>query len=392
MFKPMVVDIYRGDVVTSFDEAYGAGIRGIIHKASQGSTFKDNRYEDRRDRAVKAGMLWGAYHFGDDSDVESQVTNFLDTIGDYKGMLLALDFEPNPKGGTMSLKQARQWLEMVEDKTGQTPVLYSGHLIKEKLGEDSDGFWGKHRLWLAQYASAPKLPDAWSEYFLWQYAADGFGPQPHSIPGIQGEIDLNVFNGDENALKEAWAPAISAKTDVSTPVETDEKSENETDDLPWMKLAKELIGTKEAPGDEDNQTIIQWARDLGIIKDYNSDSIPWCGLFMSHIMSEIGEDVPDVPLWALSWKSYGTRITDSAYGAILVFKRAGGGHVGFYVSEDDDNYHVLGGNQNDMVCIKKVAKANCVAMRWPTDHLDILKRGAIQKKLDEPIISNAEMS
>ena len=34
-------------------------------------------------------------------------------------------------------------------------------------------------------------------------------------------------------------------------------------------------------------------------------------------------------------------------GDILTFKRNGGGHVGLYVGEDKDCYHVLGGNQGN---------------------------------------------
>jgi hypothetical protein len=50
---------------------------------------------------------------------------------------------------------------------------------------------------------------------------------------------------------------------------------------------------------------------------------------------------------------------------VLVFQRPGGGHVGFYVGEDATAYHVLGGNQGDAVTIARIAKARCVARRWP---------------------------
>jgi hypothetical protein len=50
----------------------------------------------------------------------------------------------------------------------------------------------------------------------------------------------------------------------------------------------------------------------------------------------------------------------------MVFKRAGGGHVGFYVGEDKDAYHILGGNQSDMVSVARVAKDRHVDARWPS--------------------------
>ena len=38
-------------------------------------------------------------------------------------------------------------------------------------------------------------------------------------------------------------------------------------------------------------------------------------------------------------------------GDVLVKSRAGGGHVGLYVAENETHYAVLGGNQGDKVCI-----------------------------------------
>lgn len=49
----------------------------------------------------------------------------------------------------------------------------------------------------------------------------------------------------------------------------------------------------------------------------------------------------------------------------MVFDRAGGGHVAFYVGEDATHYHVLGGNQSDSVNVMRIAKDRCIARRWP---------------------------
>jgi hypothetical protein len=54
-----------------------------------------------------------------------------------------------------------------------------------------------------------------------------------------------------------------------------------------------------------------------------------------------------------------------APGAVLVFEREGGGHVGFYVGEDSTHYHVLGGNQGDAVSIVRIARSRSIARRWP---------------------------
>ncbi|RZL82832.1 MAG: hypothetical protein EOP66_04490 [Sphingomonas sp.] len=52
-------------------------------------------------------------------------------------------------------------------------------------------------------------------------------------------------------------------------------------------------------------------------------------------------------------------------GVTLVFGREGGGHVGFYVGEDDHAYHAIGRNQSNSVCITRIAKSRLIAARWP---------------------------
>jgi hypothetical protein len=51
-------------------------------------------------------------------------------------------------------------------------------------------------------------------------------------------------------------------------------------------------------------------------------------------------------------------------GDVLVFTRhGGGGHVGFYVGEDETCYHVLGGNQSNMVNTTRILKSRCFGIR-----------------------------
>lgn len=192
------------------------------------------------------------------------------------------------------------------------------------------------------------------------------------------------------SVDEPQTPVAVEPTPVPPPVDTPPTDEN--GDLPWMKIAKDLLGIKETPGSKNNQTILDWAKAVGLSNVYNADSIPWCGLFVAYVLSQAGEDVSDAPLWALSWKNWETGLKDSpCYGALMVFKRKGGGHVGFYVSEDATHYHILGGNQSDMVSVAKVAKANCVAWRWPTDKLELAKGGRIKAVLNSPIIDDSQM-
>jgi uncharacterized protein (TIGR02594 family) len=108
-----------------------------------------------------------------------------------------------------------------------------------------------------------------------------------------------------------------------------------------------------------------WAREVGLDTSYSDDSVPWCGLFAAVVAKRAGKGVVDAPLWARNWAKFGSIAGTPSLGDILVFVRDGGGHVGFYVAEDESAYHVLGGNQSDAVTITRIAKNRCIAARRP---------------------------
>jgi len=140
----------------------------------------------------------------------------------------------------------------------------------------------------------------------------------------------------------------------------------------WLRYARSLLGTREAPGTANSSTILGWAKRLGIKVlgiAYNADSTPWCGLFVANCLREAGIDLDGMKIGvrASAWATWGANLRADrlAAGAILIFQREGGGHVGFYVGEDATHYHVLGGNQSDAVTVMRVAKNRCIARRWP---------------------------
>jgi lysozyme len=218
MMTPRVCDIYHGDVVggsgpaiDGFKAAAAAGLWGVIHKASQGSAYKDVSYAARRQAALDAGLLWGAYHFNDGSSVATQIDNFFAAAQPDDTTLMVLDFEDWPRS-QMSPQQMLQFLKMGENRLGRKLTIYSGNRLKETLGQlapDERAYVREHRLWLCQYGPKAALPPGFSSYFLWQYTGDGAGQQPHGIAGITvpgGKgIDLNVYDGTQDQLKAEWA-------------------------------------------------------------------------------------------------------------------------------------------------------------------------------------------
>ena len=139
-----------------------------------------------------------------------------------------------------------------------------------------------------------------------------------------------------------------------------------------IRLALAEYGTAEVIGQGSSRTILAWRDELnqaGVkIFGYSDDSIPWCGLFAAVVCyrrQKRASEVPTSPLWARNWTSYGVKSPAPALGDVLVFQRGSGGHVGFYVADDETAYHVLGGNQSDAVTITRVAKSRLLAARRP---------------------------
>ena len=127
--------------------------------------------------------------------------------------------------------------------------------------------------------------------------------------------------------------------------------------------AVRYLGINEVKGKLNNPTIMSWAKDIGVEKIYTSDEVAWCGLFVAKVVFKAGFKPVKDPLWALNWKNFGTKQSVAMLGDVLVFKRDGGGHVGFYIAEDKNYFHVLGGNQSNSVSITRIAKNRCVAIR-----------------------------
>jgi lysozyme len=201
-------DISHHNGVVDLDKAKASGLQFLFHKATQGTGYVDTRFYENQEKAVGAGLLFGAYHFGTGDDVPTQVKHFLATVGDLK--ILVLDFEKNTSGGpSMTLAQAEGFVDEVQTHTGRLPILYTGNWLKD-MNKQSE-LLCSCPLWLAQYSSTPKLPLGFTKYSFLQYT-DGttgpthvgdIGPLPHEIAGI-GHCDVDLFNGTLAELQAFW--------------------------------------------------------------------------------------------------------------------------------------------------------------------------------------------
>jgi len=213
---PMVVDLSHWDPADDYNKVKSAGIVGVIFKATEGTSYTDDTYVSQQHAAKAAGLLWGAYHFADSSNVNAQIDNFMNFACPDPDELFCLDWEDNG-GNVMSEADAKTWITEVENQLGRPGecVIYSGNTAKEKIN-GNDSFFGERRLWLCQYTTGtPTWQESWDNYWLWQFTDGQNGPSPHSISGI-GNCDINSYDRDGGAeeLAATWA---SGSSDGPTP-------------------------------------------------------------------------------------------------------------------------------------------------------------------------------
>ena len=183
-----------------------SGCVGVIYKATQSNGYQDPTYSNARTACYAGGMLWGMYHFGENTDVQAQANNFLAYAMPTGDDLICLDLEDYGTS-TMSLDQAKEWITLIETNLGREGecVVYGGNWLKERL-PSADPWWAARRLWLCQYTSGtPELPAPWKKYWAWQYTDGSAGPEPHTCAGVDDSCDMNAYDGTESQLAAEWS-------------------------------------------------------------------------------------------------------------------------------------------------------------------------------------------
>ncbi len=162
-------------------------------KSTEGTTIRNQYYAADCRAARSQGIHVGSYHFFSlKSSARDQATSFLRYSSFPKGDLPpVLDVEPTNAqikayGGTEKLLQAiRTWLHVVEQAVGVRPILYvNQYFVTHHLAEAHD-IKRDYQVWIARYGEYK--PDV--RLAVWQLSPDG------RAKGIQGEVDINVFNG-----------------------------------------------------------------------------------------------------------------------------------------------------------------------------------------------------
>jgi lysozyme len=207
------------------------GVLGVIHEASFPHLERDWRYSERQLQAMQAGLLWGAYHFGDGTNPIQQADHFLSVVAsshpianpapneqeNRPGVLLVLDFEQNThyRGGSMSVGAAVAFVQRIKERTGKYPGIYGSEnrlrsmLYGRGASENDRAVLSNCWLWIANYHAQPRYTSPWGSWHLWQYTGDGhcnLRPRSAFPIGVANmrKAERNIFNGNNVSLQNFW--------------------------------------------------------------------------------------------------------------------------------------------------------------------------------------------
>lgn len=192
--------------------------------------------------------------------------------------------------------------------------------------------------------------------------AKGFDPL-----GIDGDIGRNTIKAIKafqkvNNLKVDGIPGVKTLTALGF---IEESIANKTAEIQaiepiWVLEAKKYLGMHE----------IKDAKVLDKLINLDTSETPWCGGFVGMVIAKSlpDEQLPANMLWARNWikLGFGLEKTNVVLGGIAIFSRNGGGHVGIIVGHDADTLHILGGNQQNMVSVARIAKDRLLEIRYPS--------------------------
>lgn len=191
------VSHYQGEI--DWNVMAAQDIQFAYIKATEGSSYVDDRFADNYRMARLTGLKVGAYHFFSfDSPGSTQAENFIQTVENFDGMLppvVDVEFygnkEADPPAPEQVRPQLQAYLDAVEEAYGLRPVIYATNESWELYVK---GQFDDYPLWIRDIWGKPQSGVDWT---LWQYTNRG------RLQGFSGEepyVDLNVFAG----TREEW--------------------------------------------------------------------------------------------------------------------------------------------------------------------------------------------
>lgn len=164
-----------------------------IMKATEGGDYKDRRFAENFVRSREVGLIRGAYHFyNPNTDPIRQANFFISQVKLEKGDFApVLDIERKPHDKAKLQTDLLKFLNHLEQYYGVKPIIYTSYKYKTRYLNTPE--FDAYPLWIAHYyVETLNYEGPW---LIWQHTDYG------TVPGIDSNVDLNVFNGTLKTLQ-----------------------------------------------------------------------------------------------------------------------------------------------------------------------------------------------
>lgn len=190
------IDLSAHNGEVDFEKVATSGITFVWLKVSEGETIGNKAFATNYKRAQEAGLAVGAYHFFRfDCEGSAQGKNLCKALGERKpplGVAVDVELENNAEG--ISDEQIVSRLEAMLDylsMKGLPVTIYTNREGYERFVKEN---FGHYPLWICSFRDYYPF-DGDRNWVYWQYSHAG------EVPGIKGDVDLDVFNGSYESFR-----------------------------------------------------------------------------------------------------------------------------------------------------------------------------------------------
>lgn len=203
----------------NFNQMRTAGADFVIIRAGQ-NTWADPDFAYNWKAAKAAGLPRGAYWFYDSRATPiSQAKLFASLIvNDLPELGAWLDLEETYGGSYQGWQNWRLCLESLRISLPRVGIYTAPFYWMERRPSTSEAlsFFKSFELWIAHYnVTTPLIPGPWTSAVFWQYGTPALGIQ-YGCESV--EIDMNYFNGDQQAFENYFNLAPSQPTGGQMPI------------------------------------------------------------------------------------------------------------------------------------------------------------------------------
>lgn len=208
---------HPGGAAIDWSSVKASGQSFAFIKATEGTGYINPYFSTDSLKAQEAGIMPGSYHYArpgwGNARAEAQYYAATLATGPQPSLPPVLDLEENGGLSPVDLQNwVREFIDEIKKQTGRDPIIYTYYNFWHESMANTTEF-SQYPLWLAYYSDSlpDDIPGGWDHVTFWQHTSTG------QVDGIQGNVDLNQYYGDDAQLRSlaAGSPSGTLVGDVA---------------------------------------------------------------------------------------------------------------------------------------------------------------------------------